>query len=189
MKNLLLLVLFLYSLNTVAQKPCEFSVNVKDSIGTYKETKSAIVHEFVFGNTSKHIFFALTSTDDMPSLSVLIIQKSKDFLKVNCFDKNSRIYLQLENNKIITLIASEQVNCGTPVSDDLGFNNRILSGNFFFVKGTIDDLKTSPVSSMRIKFSTESLDFIIKKQLVSEMDQQTYFPSSYFIDFLSCVID
>ena len=94
MKNLFLIVIFLYSLNIVAQKPCEFSVNVKDSIGTYKETKSAIVHEFVFGNTSKHIFFALTSTDDMPSLSVLIIQKSKDFLKVNCFDKNSRIYLQ-----------------------------------------------------------------------------------------------
>lgn len=189
MKNFILIVTLLYNLNINAQKTCEFSVNVTDSLGTYKETKSAIVHEFVFGNTSKHIFFALTSTNDMPLLSLLILQKSKDFLKINCFDKNSRIYLQLENNKVITLIASEEENCGTPVNDDLGFNNRILSGTFYFLKGTIDDLKTSPVSSMRIKFSTETQDFIIKKELVSELDQKTYFPSNYFIDFLSCVID
>jgi hypothetical protein len=125
----------------------------------------------------------------MPSLTVLILQKSKDFLKVNCFDKNSRIYLQLENNKVVTLIAAEQENCGTPVKDELGFNNRILSDTFYFVKGTIDDLKTSPVSSMRIKFATESQDYIIKKLLLSEMDLNTYFPSSYFIDFLPCVIN
>jgi hypothetical protein len=189
MKNLFLIGFFLFCLTISAQKPCEFSVNVKDSLGTYKETKSAIVHEFVFGNTSKYVFFALALTDEMPSLSVLIIQKSKDFLKVNCFDKNSRIYLQLENNKIVTLIASDQENCGTPVKDELEFNNRLLSGTFYFMKGTIDDLKTSPVSSMRIKFATESQDYIIKNLLLSEMDQKTYFPSSYFIDFLPCVID
>ena len=86
-------------LNSFAQKPCEYSVNVKDSIGIYKETKSAIVHEFIFGNTSKYVFFALALTDEIPSLTVQILQKSKDFLKVNCFNKNSRIFLQLENNK------------------------------------------------------------------------------------------
>jgi hypothetical protein len=189
MKKLLLLIIVLFSLSITAQKPCDYSVNVKDSLGTYKETKSAVVHEFIFGNTSKHVFFALAITDGIPSLTLQILQKSKDFLKVNCFDKNSRIYLQLENNKVVTLIASEQENCGTPVKDDLGFNNRILSGTFYFMKGTIDDLKTSLISSMRIKFATESQDYIIKKQLLSEMDQKTYLPSSYFIDFLPCVID
>jgi hypothetical protein len=91
MKNLFLIVIFLFSLNIAAQKPCEFSVNVKDSIGIYKETKSAIVHEFIFGNTSKYVFFALALTDEMPSLTVQILQKSKDFLKINCLDKNSRV--------------------------------------------------------------------------------------------------
>lgn len=189
MKNLLLIGILLFSLTITAQIPCDYSVNVKDSLGTYKETKSAIVHEYVFGNTSKHVFFALALTDEMPSLTVLILQKSKDFLKVNCFDKNSRIYLQLENNKVVTLIAVEQENCGTPVKDDLGFSNRILSGTFYFIKGTIDDLKTSPVLSMRIKFATESQDYIFKNLLLSEMDQKTYFPNSYFIDYLPCVIN
>jgi hypothetical protein len=188
MKNLFLIGILLFSLSIAAQKPCDYSVNVKDSLGTYKEMKSTIVHEFIFGNTSKHVFFTLALTDETPSLTVLILQKSKDFLKVNCFDKNSRIYLQLENNKVITLIASEQENCGTPVKDELEFNNRILSGTFYFVKGTIEDLKASPISSMRVKFTTESQDYIIKKQLLSEMDQKTYFPSSYFIDFLPCII-
>jgi hypothetical protein len=189
MKNLFLIVIFLFSLNITAQKPCEYSVNVKDSIGIYKETKSAIVHEFIFGNTSKYVFFALALTDEMPSLTVQILQKSKDFLKVNCFNKNSRIFLQLENNKVVTLIASDQENCGAPVKDDLGFNNRILSGTFLFLNGTIADLKTSPVSTMRIKFSTETQDYIFKKVLVSEMDQKTYSPGNYFIDYLPCLIN
>lgn len=177
------------NLTVSAQKPCEYSVNVTDSIGTYKETKSSIVHEFIFGNTSKYVFFSLSLTDEMPSLTVQILQKSKDFLKVNCFDKNSRIFLQLENNKVITLIASEQENCGAPVKDDLGFNNRVLSGTFLFIKGTIEDLKSSPVSTMRIKFTTESQDYIIKKQLISEMDKKSYSPSNFFIDFLPCIIN
>ena len=107
MKNLFLIVIFLFSLNIIAQKPCEYSVNVKDSIGIYKETKSAIVHEFIFGNTSKYVFFALALTDEMPSLTVQILQKSKDFLKVNCFNKNSRIFLQLENNKVVHFLKSQ----------------------------------------------------------------------------------
>jgi len=189
MKYILTILISLFNLITFAQKPCDYSVNVKDSIGIYKETKSAIVHEFIFGNTSKYVFFALSLTDEMPALTVQILQKSKDFLKVNCFNKNSRIFLQLENNKVVTLIAADQENCGAPVKDDLGFNNRILSGSFYFVKGTIDDLKTSPVSSMRIKFTTETQNYIFKKQLNSEMDQKTYSPSNYFIDFLPCIIN
>ena len=189
MKNLHLIVIVLFSLNSFAQKPCEYSVNVKDSIGIYKETKSAIVHEFIFGNTSKYVFFALALTDEMPSLTVQILQKSKDFLKVNCFNKNSRIFFQLENGKVVTLLASDQENCGAPVKDDLGFNNRILSGTFLFLNGTIADLKTSPISTMRIKFTTESQDYIFKKELVSEMDKKTYYPGNYFIDFLPCIIN
>jgi hypothetical protein len=189
MKYLILNLILLFSTTTFAQNPCEFSVNVKDSIGIYKETKSKIVHEFIFGNTSKYLFFTLALTDEMPSLTVQILQKSKDFLKINCFNKNSRIYFQLENGKVVTLIASDQENCGAPVNNELGFNNRVLSGTFLFMKGTIDDLKTAPVSTMRIKFTTESEDFIFKKELVSEMDQKTYFPSNYFIDFLPCIIN
>jgi hypothetical protein len=188
MKNLFLIIVLL-SLNSFAQKPCEYSVNVKDSIGIYKETKSAIVHEFIFGNTSKYVFFSLALTDEMPSLTVQILQKSKDFLKVNCFNKNSRIFFQLENGKVVTLLASDQENCGAPVKDDLGFNNRILSGTFLFLNGTIADLKTSPISTMRIKFTTESQDYIFKKELVSEMDKKTYYPGNYFIDFLPCIIN
>ncbi|MSP84882.1 MAG: hypothetical protein EXR18_03535 [Flavobacteriaceae bacterium] len=189
MKLLLFSIIILLSTTLFAQKPCDYSVNVKDSIGTYKETKSAIVHEFIFGNTSKYVFFALALTDEMPTLTIQILQKSKDFLKVNCFNKNSRIFFQLENGKVITLIASDQENCGAPIKDDLGFNNRILSGTFMFLKGTLEDLQTSAVSSMRIKFTTETKDYIFKKILVSEMDKKTYLPSNYFIDFLPCVIN
>ena len=189
MKNLLSSIIILLSLNLFAQKPCDYSVNVKDSIGTYKEIKSNIVHEHVFGGTSSYVFFSLALTDEMPTLTVQILQKSKDFIKVNCFDKNSKVFLQLDNGKIITLIATNQENCGAAVKDDLGYNNRVLSATFMFIKGTLEDLQHSPVSSMRIKFTTESLDYIFKKELISELDGKTYSPGSYFIDYLHCVIN
>ncbi len=189
MKHLLFSIILLINISLFAQRPCEYSVNVKDSIGIYKETKSNIVHERVFGNTSSYVFFSLALTDEMPTLTVQILQKSKDFIKVNCFDKNSKVFLQLDNGKIVTLIATDQENCGAPVKDDLGFNNRILSGTFMFIKGTLEDLQHSPVSSMRIKFTTESLDYIFKKEFISELDRKTYSPGSYFMDYLPCVLN
>ena len=95
--------------------------------------------------------------------------------------------MQLDNGKIITLIATDDENCGTSLRDDLGFNNRISTGKFMFLKGTLEDLKSAPVSSIRIKYTTETLDFIFKKELLSEMDGKTYFPGSYFIDALYCI--
>jgi hypothetical protein len=44
-------------------------------------------------------------------------------MKANCFDKNSKLILQLNNGKII--ITFDQENCGTMIRDDKGFDNRI----------------------------------------------------------------
>jgi hypothetical protein len=44
MKYVLFTIITLFNINLYAQKPCDYSVDVKDSIGTYKETKSCIVH-------------------------------------------------------------------------------------------------------------------------------------------------
>jgi hypothetical protein len=47
------------------------------------------------------IFFCtLSLTDGLPTLTVQSIQKSKDFMKANCFD-NSKLILQLNNGKIL----------------------------------------------------------------------------------------
>ena len=97
MKQPTLLILLWISATLFAQKPCEYSVDVKDSIGTYKETKSCIVHERNFGGTSSYVFFSLALTDGMPTLNVQTLQKSKDFIKANCLDKNSKVFLQLDN--------------------------------------------------------------------------------------------
>ncbi len=39
-----------------------------------------------------------------------------------------------------------------------------------FMKDSSAELKKSPVSIMRIKYGTETIDYIIKKELVSEID-------------------
>lgn len=172
-----------------AQKTCEYSTNVKDSIGTYKTTKEYMMYEKNFAGNTSYIFYSLAMTDGIPSLNLSLIQKSKEFMKANCFDKNSKLFLQLHNGKIVTLLHINQENCGSLLRDSNGFDNRVLSGTFVFIKGTLDDLKSSPVNLMRIKSLTSSEDYVIKKEFQSEMNQQIYHPETYFIDHLHCVLN
>jgi hypothetical protein len=187
MKYQLLLTFCFLSTALFAQKPCEYSTNVTDSIGTYKSTKEYLISEKVFGGNSSYIFYSLALTDEMPTLNVQFIQKSKDFIKANCFDKNSKIFLQLQNGKIVTLMHIDQENCGSLLRDDKGFDNRVKTGIFMFMKDNYEDLKTSPVNLMRIKSLTDTEDYIFKKEFTAELDGKVYNPENYFIDNIRCI--
>jgi len=187
MKPLITLTLFLLTFTAFAQKPCEYSANVKDSIGTYKVTNEYMVSEKYFGGTFNYIFFSLAQTDGLPTLNLQVIQKSKDFIKASCFDKNSKIFLQLENGKIVTLMHIDRESCGTLIHDDKGFDNRVNTGIFMFVKDNYEELKKSPISIMRIKYLTDTEDFIVKSDLTSELNGKVYHPNTYFMDNIRCV--
>jgi hypothetical protein len=187
MKKAVLLIVFLISSTLFAQKPCEYSANVTDSIGTYKSTKEYMIYEKNFAGNTNYIFYSLALTDGTPTLNINFIQKSKEFLKANCFDKNSKLFLQLNNGKIITLLHIDQENCGTLIRDEKGFDNRVLTGTFMFMKGTFEDLKSSPVNMMRIKYLTDIEDYVIKKEFQSELNNQVYQPETYFVNYLHCI--
>ncbi len=188
MKKIVLLLLCLQSFLTFSQKDCEYSTNVTDSIGTYKSTRDYIVNERFFGNTQATLFFSLINAEGLPSLKVQLIQKSNDFIAAKCFDKNSKIFLQLNDGKVITLVALDNSVCGESLRNE-NENNRVLTGYFLFVKDTFEALKNSTVSIMRIKYASETVDYVMKSELVSEIDKKTYHPESYFVNYLKCVID
>lgn len=187
MKHLIIITFLLLTITALAQKECEYSTNVTDSIGTYKITIETLVFERNFASSSSYVFFALAQTDGLPTLNLQLIQKSKDFLKANCFDRNSKIFLQLQNGKIITLLHINQENCGTLIRDEKGLNNRINTGIFVFIKDNFEELKKSPVLLMRIKFLTDIEDYIINSELTSELDGKVYHPESYFMENIRCV--
>lgn len=187
MKQLLFLATIFFSIQLFAQNPCEYTTNVNDSIGSYKSTKEYMIAEKHFAGNSSYIFFSLAVADGMPLLNVQMIQKSKEFMKANCFDKNSKMFLQLNDGKVITLLHIDQESCGTLLRDDKGFDNRITTGTFMFMKDTFQDLKNSAVSLMRIKFATETEDYVVKKQFTSELNNEIYEPESYFVKNIKCV--
>ena len=187
MKKAVLIILYLTSSALFAQKPCEYSANITDSIGTYKSTKEYIIYEKNFAGNTSYIFYSLALTNGTPTLNINFIQKSKEFLKANCFDKNSKLFLQLNNGKIITLLHIDQENCGTLIRDEKSFDNRILSGTFMFMKGSLEDLKSSPVNMMRIKYLTDTEDYVIKHEFQSELNDQVYQPETYFVNYLHCM--
>jgi hypothetical protein len=55
-----------------------------------------------------------------------------------------------------------------------------------FLKGSIEELKSLPVSMMRIKYLTENEDYVIKKEFQSELNN-VYKPENYFINNLGCI--
>lgn len=187
MRYLLALIL-LISTNAFAQKPCEYASNFTDSIGSYKSTKSYVVHERNFAGKSSYIFFSLVNADGTPVLKMQVIEKSADFIKAACLDASSKIYFQLASGKIVTLIHSEEESCGSmvPVSEENKYS-RLLDGTFLFLKGTMEDLKNSPITLMRVKYATGMIDYVFKKELVSELTKETYQPEKYFMNYLSCV--
>ena len=187
MKNIPFTIVLLFTLSVSAQKPCEISTNITDSIGTYKATKEYLIYEKNFAEKSSYIFASLILADGIPALTIQSIEKSKDFIKAICFDKNSKIYLQLMDGNIITFYHDDSEDCGTLLRDENQMNNRVLSGSFIIRKENFDALKKSPVSLMRIKYGTETVDYIIKKDLKSELDGTAYEPEKYFMDYLHCI--
>jgi hypothetical protein len=187
MKHIITIALFAICSTVFAQKPCDYSTNVTDSLGTYKSTREYMICEKNFAGTSSYIFFSLLSTDGMPTLNVQLIQKSKSFLKANCFDKNSKLFLQLNNGKIITLLHIDQENCGTMIRDDKGYDNRVITGEFMFMKDSFEQLESSPISMMRIKYLTDTEDYVLKKEFTSELNNEIYQPETYFINTIKCI--
>lgn len=187
MKQLIAITLFFISFTSFAQKPCEFNVDVTDSIGTYKSTKEYIISEQNFAGNTNYIFFSIALTDGLPTLNVQMLQKSKGFLKANCFDKNSKLFLLLNNGKIITLIHIDEENCGSLIRDDKNFDNRVITGSFMFLKDSFEELKKSPVSLLRIKYLTDTEDYVIKKEFTSELNNVVYQPEKFFINTIPCI--
>lgn len=188
MKKLFLFIISLQCFFAFAQKKCEYSTNVTDSIGTYKSTIDYIIHERKFGNSNATLFFSLINADGLPSLKVQLIQNSNDFISAKCFDKSSKIYFQLDDGKIITLVAIDNETCGETIRNEIG-NNRLLTGYFLFMETTFEALQNSKAIIMRIKYTTETVDYILKEELISEIDKKTYYPNSYFMNYLKCIID
>ena len=187
MKKIIALSLFLVNTIVLAQKPCDYTTNISDSIGTYKALKDNLMYEKKFAGNSQYIFFTLESTNGTPSLNINLIRKSKEFLSANCFDANSKIFLQLNNGKIVSLVFGGNENCGSLIRDENGFDNRLLTGKFLFLKGSIEDLKSAPINLLRIKYLSEVEDYVMKKELLSELNGISYQPETYFMNQLHCI--
>lgn len=190
MKSVILFLSLFLAVQSSAQKVCEISTQFKDSIGTYRETKGYIMDEKSFGGKSTYLFFSLANQDGTPFLKVQKIEKSAGFIQATCFDSQSKVYLQLLNGKIITLIYGDEETCGSLIrTPNESTNSRLITGNFYFLKGTMEELKSSPIWQIRVRYATETIDFAVKKELKSELMHETFFPETYFMDYLHCVID
>ena len=188
MNKILTLLLFIPVFSMAQTKDCVYDLEEKTDSTSIKVLPYTLVHEKIYGNSNEYLFLGLLNNDGAPMLSIQQLQKSKDFIKTNCIAKNSKIILQLTNGKIITLLNSNEEICSELLYDANEKNNiRILTGYFYFTKTNYEELKSSPISLMRIQFAGESKDYVVKTELESETLKSKSKPASYFMDYLKCV--
>ncbi|MCF6131917.1 hypothetical protein [Flavobacterium wongokense] len=187
MKKIAFALFLLANLSIYAQKPCEIDTDIKDTIGTYKSTKQYMIFERNFAGNSTNIFFSLINTNGVLGIEAQVFKRSSEFLKASCFDASSRIYIQLQNGKIVTLIHTGPDSCGTLIRDDKNGNNRILTSTFLFAKENYEELKASPVTFIRVQYAGETVDYPFRSGFVSLLDKKMYDPGTYFIDYLKCI--
>lgn len=188
MKKLLVLLLLGTSLITFAQADCNTTVETTEDGIEIKNTKDYLMFERVFGGSTEFMFFSLTKSDGIPILNFQNLSKSTGFPDIYCIDENSRIYFQLTNGKIITLLSAQEEHCASMLYDSEEKKNiSILTSSFVFTKGTLEELEKSPISLMRIKYTTETVDYAIKKKIEGETVKGTFYPENYFINFLKCI--
>ena len=188
MKKAFLSFVFLLSALFTQAQDCQYTTITGADGAEIKSTKESLMFEKVFGGTSTFIFFSLTNSDGIPVLSFQLLSKSTDFSKAYCFDKNSKIYVQLLNGKIITLMSINESNCSNMVYDGNEKKNiGVLTGNFLFTKGSMEELEKSPIAFIRIKYSGETADYPISREIKSETMGTTYNPENYFINNLKCI--
>ncbi len=188
MKKLLLLTVLFFNITAFSQSPCEYSSEVKDSLGTYKSTKEYLVYERNFAGNENYAFLSLINTNGTPVLNLKLIQKSNEFIKAKCMDASTKIIFQLMDGKFITFIHNNEENCGSLIKvPESSQYSRFNSGMFLFLKGSIEALKVSPISVMRLQTGLENYDFVMKKEFTSELLKTIQKPESYFIDFMKCV--
>lgn len=183
------LVLFLFPIFIFSQsKNCNFDYEEKTDSTFVQILPEKLMYEKVYGNTKEFIQFMLINNNHVPTLNLQFIQKSSDFISANCFNKTSRIVFQLTNGKIVTLLSTTEETCSNLIYNEKEKNNiRILDGYFVFAKENYDDLKKYPISLMRINFANGPMDFVLKREINSEILHQKYYPETFFIDYLECI--
>ncbi|MFD2603623.1 MULTISPECIES: hypothetical protein [Flavobacterium] len=189
MKKLLLMALLGFGLAATAQnKDCEFTIISNGDGKELKSTKDYLMYEKVFAGTSQFMFFSMSNNEGVPVLNFQLLAKSKEFPKVFCIDKTSKIYIQLTNGKIITLISATEEQCSGLIYDNNEKNNiRVLTGSFLFTKGSLEELEKNSISFIRVKYATETVDYPVKSELNSENMKEKYSPDTYFINNLKCI--
>lgn len=189
MKKLLFIALLGFSLVSTAQnKDCEYIIISSEGGKEMKSTKDYLMYEKVFAGTSQFMFFSMSNNEGIPVLSFQLLAKSKEFPKVYCIDKSSKIYIQLTNGKIITLISATEDQCSSLIYDNNEKNNlRVLTGNFLFTLGSLEELEKTSISFIRVKYANETVDYPVKSDLDSESMKQKYHPDTYFINNLKCI--
>ncbi|MDR2221440.1 MAG: hypothetical protein LBE34_01750 [Flavobacteriaceae bacterium] len=191
MKKLLYILFFSlgFALHIQAQnKGCEIDYEIKNDSVNIKKTTDYLMYEKDFGRSTKSIFMSLINSEGLYFVQLQYLQKDSEFIPITCINHKSIVTLKLLNGKIVNAFYLGDEKCDSLMYDNQEKNNiRVLMANFILRKEDIAVLKESPVSTMQIRFSNKTEQFIIRETIQSEITKTTYTPSVFIQQNLKCI--
>ncbi|MGL5277072.1 hypothetical protein [Myroides sp.] len=191
MKKLTFLLLITLLCTTISQaqtKNCSIDYEeVTDSL-SIKKTNNVLVYEFNRVSSTSSLFFSLITTNGVPFLNIQYLQKSPDFIPINCVARKSMVSIKLVNGTTISAHYIDEDKCDTYTYDQQGQKNiRILDANFYIKKEHLALLKQSPISLVQIRFAGSTELFVIESELKSTIVDVKTSPTRFFIDNIPCI--
>jgi len=190
MKKIILLFILFVGLPVFSQEKfpeAKIDFHEKNDSIDIKKTVEYVIDEKIFGDRKEILNFSLVNDGGVLYLYTQLIEANSNFIPTLCIDKNAKLFVQLQNGKIITLLSAFD-RCSQLIRNpENNQNTRVLANYFLFSKANFEDLFTSPISMIRINYGTEHKDYVPKKLLISELNNLEYSPENYFINNLKAV--
>lgn len=170
------------------QKNCKYDYEQVTDTLSAKKTTEYMMDEKIFGANTTLLQFSLLNHDDVLYLGFQLFEKNNIFIPSKCIMEDSKIFIQLKNGKIVTLKSTQDVCSQYFFEPEQQVNTNILTNYYVFNKQNFEDLKTQPISMIRVQFGSEHKDYVPKKSFVSEITKESYYPENYFMVHLDCVM-
>ncbi|WP_430613318.1 hypothetical protein [Flavobacterium sp. JP2137] len=186
--SLMLLSLFVSVVSLAQKKDCDIDYVIENDSTRFTKTNDYLFVERSYKPALESVYIALVKSEETAYVQLQFLQKDALFIPTTCVDAKSLITFQLLDGTIVNLRHAQDDYCNSLSFDpEQQANIRILSTYFQIEKDDIAKLKKSPVSVMRLRFSTAVFTYEVVEKLASKSVDKTYFPTRYFIENIACV--
>jgi hypothetical protein len=187
MKYSILILLALFSFNTIAQETCDYKINVETDEEIFKLTHESIIDYVVRPDKTIFIYFSLMKEDNVKSVVLHLSLNSTETPPIVCFNEKGKIAFKLESGEFVSAPYLGEETCGRQTQGEESMNNSTSEASFYLDEIALKRLSNSKIESMRIFSARSNFDLELREVIYNDNLAVPIYPKDFFIDNLKCI--